>query len=157
MTVTEHQTLEMHNVLSYRAKMTQQELRAKSLEIEKLLKDTGAKKVAPTATTTFSIEQSVNGPVMDTEILLPLDREIETPAGFTWKPHFLLTNALKITHTGNPAGLERSAGELNRFIIQNKLVPISTGYNVTVKEAKTPQELDQMMIDVYVGISPNKL
>lgn len=157
MAILEHQTLEMSNVLSYRGKMTQQEFQAKSQEIEKFLKETGASKTISAVTTTFSVEQGPNGPVMDIEILLPLDWEITPPVGYSWKPHFLLTNALKITHTGNPAGLEQSINELNQFIIQNKLVPISTGYNVTVKEAKTPMELDQMEIDVYVGISPNKL
>ena len=160
MNIQEHVTLEMHNVLSYRGKMSQQEMHLKSLEFEKVLKETGAKKSAPVVTSTFSVEQSPNGPIgpiMDIEILMSLDREITPPAGFTWKSHFLLTNALKITHTGNPAGLENSVNELNQFIVQNSLVPISTGYNVTVKEAKTPMELDQMVIDIYVGISPNKL
>lgn len=56
--------------------MTQQELQIKSLEIEKFLTETGTKRAAPATTTTFSIEQGVAGPVMDIEILIPLDREI---------------------------------------------------------------------------------
>lgn len=157
MGVSEHQTLEMRNVLSYRAKMTQPELQAKSLEIEKLLQSTGAKKAAPAATTTFSIEQGVGGSVMDIEILLPLDREIAPPAGYVWKPHFLLTNALMIKHIGNPATLQNTINELNAYIMDHQLVPISTGYNVTVKEAKTPLEIDNMEVDIYVGVSPNLL
>ena len=157
MEILEHQTLEMWNVLSYRAKMTQQELQFKSQEFKKIMEVMGAGKSAPAVTSTFSVEQGANGPVMDIEILLPLDREIIPPVGFAWKPHFLLTNALKITHIGNPAGLEATINELNQFIVSKNLVPISTGYNVTVREAKTPLEIDQMVIDVYVGISPNKL
>lgn len=82
MNLIEHQTLEMWNVLSYRAKMTQQELQLKSREIEQLLQTTGAKRAGATATTTFSVEQGVNGPVMDVEFLLPLDREISLSAGY---------------------------------------------------------------------------
>lgn len=151
------QILEMRNVLSYRAKMTQQELQAKSQEIEKLLQNSGAQRSAPAVTTTYSVEQGAGGTVMDIEFLVPLDREITAPNGYVWKPHFLLTNALRIRHIGNPATLQNSINELNAYITERRLVPITTGYNVTVKEAKTPQELDNMEIDVYVGISPNLL
>lgn len=108
-------------------------------------------------TTTFSVEQGPNGPVQDMEILVPLDREIPVPQGYAWKPDFLLTNALMVKHLGNPAGLQESIQELNQFILAHGLVPISSGYNVTVREAKTPLELDSMEVDVYVDISPNKL
>lgn len=151
------QILEMRNVLSYRAKMTQQELQAKSQEIEKLLQNSGAQRSAPAVTTTYSVEQGAGGTVMDIEFLVPLDREITAPNGYVWKPHFLLTNALRIRHIGNPATLQNSINELNAYITERRLVPITTGYNVTVKEAKTPQELDNMEIDIYVGISPNLL
>ena len=157
MGVSEHQTLEMTNVLSYRAKMTQQELQAKSQQIEQLLVQSGTKKSAPVVTTTFSVEQGANGPLMDVEILLPLDREIALPTGYTWKPHFLLTNALMIRHIGNPATLQSTINELNAYITEHQLVPISSGYNVTVKEAKTPLEIENMEVDIYVGISPNML
>lgn len=157
MNIQEHMTLEMHNVLSYRAKMTNQELQYKSQEIEKLLTETGAIKAGPAVTTTFSIEQGASGPVMDVELLLPLDRKITPPVGYIWKPYFLLTNALMIQHIGNPSTLQNSINELNAYIIEHQLVPITTGYNVTVKEAKTPLELASMEVDIYVGISPNLL
>lgn len=157
MEILKHQTLEMRNVLSYRSKMTQQELQSKAQEIEKLLSETGAMKVASTVTTTFSVEQGLTGPVMDIEILISLDREITPPAGYTWKPHFLLANALMIRHIGNPSTMQNTVNVLNAYIMGHQLVPITTGYNVTVKEAKTPLELDNMEVDIYVGICPNLL
>ncbi len=111
----------------------------------------------PSIDLAFSVEQGTYGPVMDIEILIPLDREITPPAGYIWKPHFLLTNALMIRHIGNPAALQNAINELNAYIMEHQLVPISTGYNVTVKEAKTPLEIDNMEVDIYVGISPNLL
>ena len=157
MEIREHQTLEMKNVLSFRAKMTQQEFAAKSQEIERILKESGAIKAAPVVTTTYAVEQGAMGPVMDVELLLPLDQEIRAPEGYTWKPHFLLTNAVKLHHVGHPSRLQNSINELNAYIREHRLVPITSGYNVTVKEAKTPLELDTMEVDVYVGISPNVL
>ena len=157
MTIQEHQTLEMRNVLSYRAKMTQQELALKSKEIEAILHEAGAQRVGSTVTATFAVEQGAQGPVMDIEILLPLDKEITPPSGYVWKPHFLLTNALVVRHEGNPAGLQASANALNAYIMEHQLTPITVGYNVTVKEAKTPLELDEMIVEIYVGVSPNSL
>lgn len=155
--IRKNTTLEMKNVLSFRAKVTQQELTVKSKEIEILLQHHDAKRGAPAVTTTFEVEQDARGKVMDVEILIPLDKEIPVPDGYAWKPHFLLTNALMIRHIGNPSGLQNTINELNTYIAEHNLTPISTGYNVTVKEAKTPLELEQMEIDVYVGISPNLL
>lgn len=67
MEIFEHTTLKMENVLSYRGKVTQQELAVKSREIEQIIRDAGAKKNGATATTTFSVEQSAQGVIMDVE------------------------------------------------------------------------------------------
>lgn len=157
MEIRENQTLEMMNVLSYRGKMTQQEFAAKSQEIEGIMKENGAEKTAPVVTTTFSVEPGIIGPVMDVEILIPLNKEIQVPGGYAWKSRFLLTNAVKLHHVGHPSALQNSVNELNTYISEHHLVPITSGYNVTVKEPKTPLEMDAMEIDVYVGISPNML
>ena len=157
MQIKEEQTLEMHNVLSFRAKMTQQELMEKAKELENIMQDNGAQRTGSVVTATFAVEQSARGVVMDMEFLLPLDREIVAPTGFVWKPHFLLTNAVVVRHIGNPSGLQESVNALNAYIAQHRLTPITVGYNVTVKEAKTPLELDDMIVDIYVGISPNLL
>ena len=37
------------------------------------------------------------------------------------------------------------------------LTPITSGYNVTVKEPTSQAEIDNMIIDIYVGVSPNIL
>lgn len=152
--ILEHMTFEMHNALSFRGKMTQQELVAKSQEIDLLIQTNGASKAAPTATTTFSVEP---GGIMDIEILIPLDKTFDVPGGFAIKPKILITNALMVKHSGHPSGLENTINELNNYIMSNHLVPITTGYNVTVKDAKTPLELDNMEVKIYVGISPNIL
>lgn len=157
MKIIERETLEMQNVLSFRGKMTQQEFAAKSKEFERIMQDAGAKKAAPAVTTTFAVEQGPTGPMMDVEILIPLDKQIQAPAGYTFKPRFLLANAVMVHHTGHPSKLQESVNALNAYITEHQLVPITSGYNVTLKEAKTPLELDKMEVCVYVGVSPNLL
>ena len=157
MIIKENETLEMKNVLSFRGKMIQQEFAAKSQEIERIMKKAGAEKAFPVVTTTYVIEQGAMSPVMDVEILVSLDREISVPDGYTWKPRFLLTNAVKLCHIGHPAELQNSINQLNSYIAEHHLIPITSGYNVAVKDAKTPLELNDMEIHVYVGVSPNIL
>ena len=157
MEIKENMTLQMKNVLSYRGKMSQQDMMKKSQEIEQVMKEMGVVKAGPSATTTFSVEQGSSGPIMDIEILIPIDKEIKAPVEYTFKPEIRLVNALMITHIGNPAGLENTLNELNAYIQKHKLPPITTGYNVTTKEPKAREELDTMEIDIYVGISPNIL
>lgn len=157
MEISEHMTLEMKNLLSFRAKMTQQEFAAKATEFESVIAAAGAKKSGPVVTATFSVEQGALGPVMDTEFLIPLDKAIAAPVGYVWKPHFLLTNAVMVKHVGHPSGMQETVNALNAYIAEHQLVPITPGYNVTVKDARTPLELNEMVVDIYVGISPNTL
>ena len=153
MQFTEHETLSMMNVLSYRGKMSQEELNKKLVEMIELVKKLGARIGAPVATTTFSIE----GPVMDSELLVPLDRPVDVPEGYILKPQILITNAIKLHHTGNPMTLQNEMAQLQNYMTENKLVPITTSYNVTIKGANTIQEMDSVVIDVYIGVSPNIL
>lgn len=154
MNITEHTTLELKNVLSYRAKMNQQEFAMKLQEIEQIMQARGCNRSAPIVTATFAIES--NG-MMDVEILVPLDRKLSIPSGYTWKTRFFLTNALRVKHVGNPAKLQMTLDKLNEYIETHQLVPITVGYNVTVKDGSTSLELDEVEIDIYVGISPNQL
>lgn len=161
MGITEHETFEMKNVLSFRAKMTQKEIGVYGKQIETVLQTTESLRVDIPVTATFSVEQRNDGEqVMDMEFLIPIDRNldgVELPEGFCFKEKFYLTNAVKLHHVGHPAKLQESIIELNNFIAEHKLTPITVGYNVTVKEPKTPLEMDLAEVDVYVGISPNKL
>ena len=67
----------------------------------------------------------------------------------------ILEIGLMISHTGNPASLQQTVSEIQKFIQDKKLQPITSLYNVTIKEAKTPEEINDVQIDMYVGINPN--
>lgn len=66
-----------------------------------------------------------------------------------------MVNAVVVKHIGNPNSLQISCEELNQYIINNQLNPITVGYNVTKKVDKI--NLENTEIDVYVGINPNYL
>ena len=152
-----NQTYEMNNVISYRAKMTQQEMNDTMNRLGAFIKDSGLTKNGCVTTTTFSVENVSGAQLMDIEILCPVDKACNVPQGFTFKPKFRLTNAAKITHKGSPANMQNSVNELVGYLNQNKLTPITSLYNVTVKEPKSPADIDGMVLHMYIGVSNNIL
>ncbi len=144
MNITEGNTLEMTNVLLYKGKKTQQEIAAlmnEMNEMNEIIKNNGAEKVGPAVSATFA---ATDNSVMDIEVMVPLDRMISVPPKFKMKPVFKLTNAVKIRHEGNPAGLQNSGNALMKYISDNNLTPITAGYNVTVNEALNHINVDNM-------------
>lgn len=153
--ILEKQELKLQNMISLRKKMTQQEM---SLEIKKLgeyIKEIGAEKNGPAITATFAIEQSNCGQVVDMEILIPLNKEIDLNREYKFKKEFYLTNALKITHFGNPAFLQNTYNELTRYIQEKCIQPITVAYNVTIKDATNISKMNEAITDIYVGVNPN--
>ena len=161
MVITEQETFEMKNVLSFRGKMTQNEIGQYGKMIEKVILENHVRKIGLPVTATFSGEQGKNGEaVIDIEFLIPVDKEIDNKnltEGYSFKREIFLTNAVKLHHVGHPTKLQHSINELKKYITEHQLVPITVGYNVTVYEPQTPLEMDQTEIDIYVGISPNRL
>ena len=69
--------LRIENVLSLRKKVVQNELNNEMAKIGIFLNDNSLKKVGPIVTATFAVD-AVNGqPLLDMEILVPIDKTIE--------------------------------------------------------------------------------
>jgi effector-binding domain-containing protein len=155
--IAENQELHMANVLSCRVKGTQQEFQAALARAGRFVEGGGYASTGPVATATFSVEAGGGVPVIDAEALIPLDRPFEPPEGCSLKPEFRLVNAAVIRHEGNPSGLQETVNELVAYMQQKNLTPITPAYNVAVREARSPAELDEAIVDVYIGTSPNIL
>ncbi|WP_286906809.1 transcriptional regulator [Clostridium sp. UBA1652] len=152
--ITLDNELEFENLLSFRSKVTQQELQEEMKSIELFMKTNSLKKVGPTITTTYAIQQAMI-PTMDIEVLIPIEGQPVSNNRYIFKDKFRLVNALKISHKGNPVLLQQTVSEVQKFIQDKKLQPITSLYNVTIKEAKTPEEINNVQIDMYIGVNPN--
>lgn len=53
--------------------------------------------------------------------------------------------------------MQSTVNELAEFLKSNQLTPITSIYNVTVVEPKSQQEIDKMVVDMYIGVSDNIL
>lgn len=154
MKIRENQELIMENVLSFRGKITQHQMQEKMVKIGRVFQDSGVQKNGPVTTATYTVEQVGVEQLMDIEILVPLDRKAELPKEYTIKPIIKIVNALSIRHEGHPGRLQETINRLNEYILKNEKQVITATYNVTVKDAMKQEELDEMIIDVYVGCNP---
>lgn len=152
--VREDQELILENVLSFRGKVTQQQIQVEMMKIGQLLQKLGVQKNGPTTTATYAVEQLENEQLMDVELLIPLDRPIQLPSEYTFKPIIKIVNALSIRHEGHPIKLQESINKLNEYIIEHKKQVITATYNVTVQDVMRQEDLDKMIIDIYVGCNP---
>lgn len=155
--IIENVKLEMNNVLSFKGEVTKQEMIQIVKEMEQLVSENGAKRNGSIVTATFDIKKIENQIVMAIQILVPLDRKIEPPNGYVFKPIFRLNNAIKLRHYGDPSNLQENMNKLTEYIIEKGLMPITPGYNVTINELHDKNDVESLIVDIYVGVSDNIL
>ena len=153
--ISENQELQMTNVLSMRKKLTVQDCQQEMERINRFIENNGLRRVGPPASATYAVEVDKGQQIMDLEILIPLDRPFDPPEGCIYKPVFQLENAVSIRHIGNPTTLQDTCDTMMAYIQEHNLQAITAGYNVTIQEPKTAAELNQMIVDIYVGVSTN--
>lgn len=157
MDILVNQELRMKNVLSFRKKLSAVALQQETERIGRFIENGGFNKTGPTASVTFAVEEENGEQIFDIEVLIPLEQPFTPPDGCVCKSEFRLLNAVFIRHTGDPARLQESCDKLTAYIQEHELQPITCGYNVTVQEPKTSADIDQMIVDVYIGVNPNIL
>ena len=149
--IKENQELNVANVLSYKGKVKQAELENVGKEMESYIQNVGAKRVGNPIVATYAIE----GATVDIELLMPIDKSIDSTDKFVFKNQIKIVNAVVACYKGHPMGLQEACNQVNQYIVEHKLQPITVGYNVTKKtDMLSPENTE---IDVYVGISPNVL
>jgi len=146
----------LENVLSLRKKLTQEEINNEMIKIGKFFESNSINKAGPVVTCTYSAEVVNAVVMMDMEILVPMDRTVDL-VDYTLKPIFRLVNAVYARHYGDPTKLQDTYNEMLEFIQKNKLQQITPGYNVTVKDILPDMNPNEIIVDVYVGVSPNIL
>lgn len=149
--IKENQELNVTNLLSYRGKLKQTELENIGKEMESYIQNAGTKRVGNPITATYELE----GDEIDIELLMPIDKSIESMDKFDFKNQIKIVNAVVASYIGHPMGVQDACNQLNQYIMERRLQPITVGYNVTKKtDMLNPENTE---IDVYVGISPNIL
>jgi len=155
--IKKNKELKMENVLSLRKKLKQDELNNEINIIQNFFIDNKIKRGGPLVTAIFNVEQVNGEQIIDIEILVPMDKKNVLPEKYNFKENFHLTNAVYARHEGNPAFLQQTYNELIKFINDNNLQQITSAYNVYINDLASIDNLDAMIIDIYIGINPNIL
>jgi len=149
--IKEKQELNVANTLSYRGKVKQTEIENIGKEMEDYIQNADAKRAGNLITATYAIE----GDTIDVELLMPIDTSIESTDKFVFKNQIKIVNAVVASYKGHPMGLQEACNQLNQYIMEHGLQPITVGYNITKKtDMLNPENTE---VEVYVGISPNTL
>jgi hypothetical protein len=92
----------LKNVLSLRKKMTRNEYNHEIRKLGRFLEDNGIKKAGSIITVTFAVEVSDGEPLMDLEILVPVEKKLYATGDYIFKSIFRMVNAVCITKEENP-------------------------------------------------------
>lgn len=152
--ILEGQVLEIDNLLSYRGKLTQDMINTVLCEMKQFIIEEGAQCKEPPITATYAVENTNNQTLLDIEILIPISQKIESNTKYIYKDKIKIVNAIMLIHKDGIETLQRSCDKLSNYIINNKLTPLTVGYNVTKVLSKERNEAE---IRVYVGLNPNIL
>lgn len=106
----------------------------------------------PIISATHSIENDCGNQIFDFELIIPINGVMTSSDGFVYKDKFEINNALMFRHIGNPQTMDSEMQEFSRYMQENNLKPVTPFYNVTVKTAQTPNDVDEVIIEVYVGL-----
>lgn len=149
--IKEGQKLEVNNLLSFRGKVKQDEIEKIGKDMESYIERLDAKKVDNPITATFLLENDL----IDFEILIPINKKIVSSEKYVFKEKLKITNAIVGIHRGNPDLIQNTLNELNQYILENKILPITVGYSVIKNVELT--NLNETVIYYYLGINSNIL
>lgn len=144
------QLYEINNLITQSSRFTVREFQKALLNISSIYKDYSINNGEYVITTTRSLEVVNGEQIMVVEILLPVFYRIPVEDPYVFKNIVRITNALyaKVEEVAN---LQNALNEVNQYILDNKLQPITTAYLVQSKKENKP------CVEIYIGLDPNIL
>lgn len=149
--IMERQKLELENLFCFRAKVKQTEVDSIVKDMDDKLMQARTTRIGNPVTATFGVD----GEYIDIEIMLPIDKKIGDIGRYYYKEKLEIVNAVLASYKGHPGKVQEVCNLLNKYIVDNKLQPITVGYNIT--KMIDPLHIENTQIDIYVGINPNIL
>lgn len=142
----------VEDVLTFRGKVRQETINNIISKSGEVIKKANLVINGPVITAIHSIKNDGSNQLFDFELIVPVSGVMASVDEFIFKDKFMIENALTFRHIGNPQSMNSEMESLARYIKDNKLKPVTPFYNITVKGATVPSELDEMIVDIYVGV-----
>lgn len=144
------QTYEIENLISREGKFTENEFQDVIIETKRDIRKYGITNCDILITTTKEIELVDNKQFLNIEILIPVCCRVYCDAPYNFKEKIKIVNALYIREN-NIANINNTMEQINQYINENNLQPITPAYLVQ-KKLK-----DNIITDIYISINPNIL
>ena len=152
MEINQEEIYLVEQVITYRGKVNNKLLNNVMEQLFSAINDAGLKINGSTITAIHSIENDCGDQIIDIEIIVPINGVMTSTDEFVYRDRFEINNALMFRHIGNPQTMDSEMQEFSRYMQENNLKPVTPFYNVTVKTASNPEETDDVVIEVYVGV-----
>lgn len=150
MNILLEQSYEIENVISRSGKFTTAEFQGALMETVKEFKEYATNKGESVITTTRSVEVVDNQQILDVEILFPVNYKVTCKEPYEFKNKIKIANAL-YTKEDDISKLLDTLNQINQYILDNKLQPITSAYLVQSNQN------NKAITDIYIGINPNIL
>lgn len=150
MNVLLEQTYEIENVISRSGKFSAAKFQEILMESAQKFKDYVANNCETIITTTKAVEVVDNEQILGVEILIPVSYRIPCSGTYVFKEKIKIDNALYIRED-DISKLQDTMNQMNQYILDNKLQPITSAYLVQSKQD------NKMVTDIYIGNNPNIL
>lgn len=157
LTIRSNSEIKYEKLLSLRKKMCSSKINIELSTFLQFIQKLKLTKTGPLISATFNYEHINGEEILDTEFLIPVDREITIcNQEYRYKPVFHIVNAVSIRHIGSPNTLPSTYEKLGEYIRHNNLQPITAAYNVNINDEQISNG-QEPIIDVYIGINPSSL
>lgn len=155
MEINQKNIYSVEQVITYRGKVNNKLINNVMSQLLSVINDTGLKTNGPTITAIHSIANDCGDQIIDIEIVVPINGIMTSTDEFVYRDRFEISNALMFRHIGNPLTMNTEMQEFNQYIRDNDFKPVTPFYNVTVRSASSPSEIDNIIMDIYVGVKSN--
>lgn len=142
------ETYEINNLIVQSGEFTSDDFQKAVQNILNVYKDIAIQNGEYIITTTKSVNTEKQ--IIDAEILLPVSYRVPVEVPYEFKQSIKINNAL-YTKVEDISKLQIELNEVNNYIIENKLQPITSAYLVQSKQN------DKLCIEIYIGLNPNIL
>lgn len=155
MEIVRNKEYSIKNVLTFRGNVRQESINNIIAKAEEVIKKANLEIIGPVITAIHAIENDKNNQLFDFELIVPISGVMSSVEDYIFKDRFMIENALTFRHIGNPQSMNSEMEEFIKYIKENQFKPVTPFYNITIKVAVTPAEIDNMIVDIYVGIECN--
>ena len=152
MEINQEEIYLVEQVITYRGKVNNKLLNNVMEQLFSAINDAGLKIDGSTISAIHSIENDCGDQIIDIEIIVPINGVMTSTDEFVYRDRFEINNALMFRHIGNPQTMNTEMQEFNQYIKNNNFKPVTPFYNVTVRSASSPSEIDNIIMDIYVGV-----